>query len=443
MPLSDINVIYRYLEEQQNEKYDYNILKAHENKIVGLSIHKANKNKPFKTFYNMKYKIGTDDLEIEDALKKISEAPHQYLEGYSAKLRKEFNMIKEPLCKNTIKQQPSMAPIIYAKTNQEFLNVQCWDITSAYPYLLTQPLPHYVGYVDFISEEMFNDDKFTYYGGIKISDLRAKRPYYPLTLIGKNDNKITVESQGTNIINKGKQIIAADEVVLYGFIPHLLQLLKENYSYSDYKITKTLIKFELKIEQSLRDKILEIFENKQMKKRAGLKYGGEKVLLNRVYGFFITKGNNAPAHFSQYIVSKERLIINKMIHEIGFKDIVHSHTDSIKFIGNHSDVIEKYNDTVEFPELGRFTHEGTFEKCYYYSYITAKYLEDGILKFKHGGIDELGIQHLYKMKYEEIDCKTQFALIKGYHYSKEIGYFCEFIKSNFAQSVDWEGENHE
>jgi len=109
-------------------------------------------------------------------------------------------------------------------------------------------LPHYVGYVDFISEEMFNDDKFTYYGGIKISDLRAKRPYYPLTLIGKNDNKITVESQGTNIINKGKQIIAADEVVLYGFIPHLLQLLKENYSYSDYKITKTLIKFELKIE---------------------------------------------------------------------------------------------------------------------------------------------------------------------------------------------------
>lgn len=141
-----------------------------------------------------------------------------------------------------------MAPIIYAKTNQEFLDVQCWDITSAYPYLLTQPLPHYVGYVDFISEEMFNDDKFTYYGGIKINDLRAKRPYYPLTLIGKNDNKITVESQGTNIINKGKQIITADEVVLYGFIPHLLQLLKENYSYGDYKITKTLIKFELKIE---------------------------------------------------------------------------------------------------------------------------------------------------------------------------------------------------
>lgn len=76
MPLSDINVIYRYLEEQQSEKYSYNILKAHENKIVGLSIHKANKNKPFKTFYNMKYKIGTDDLEVEDALKKISEAPH-------------------------------------------------------------------------------------------------------------------------------------------------------------------------------------------------------------------------------------------------------------------------------------------------------------------------------------------------------------------------------
>jgi hypothetical protein len=40
--------------------------------------------------------------------------------------------------------------------------------------------------------------------------------------------------------------------------------------------------------------------------------------------------------------------------------MVHAHTDSLKFVGNHAAAIEEYNKTVEFEELGKFVLEEVF-----------------------------------------------------------------------------------
>lgn len=444
--LSELNAIYLYLKSGNlNDKYNYSLVYVNNfvKKIIGLKIMKkdSKERRSFKMFYDIKYKLGSDELKLKDALNEIESANFKrYNSGYTGKLRDEI-VVKEKICRGTINNPPSMAPNIYTKVGCDFSNVQCWDITSAYPYLLTQPLPHFVGYVDFESEEQFKDENMTYYGGIEIKQLKAKQPYFPLTLVGKNHKGLKIEDQGENINHQGVRIVSADRVVIYGFVPHLLEILKRNYDFESYRISKNLIKFKLEINWELRKLVLRYFERKQEKKRNNLNYSGEKILLNRLYGFFITVGSNAPAHYSQYVISKERLIIDDLINKIGFKDMVHAHTDSLKFIGDHEKVIEEYNSQIKFKELGKFVLEDVYQRCTYFSHITAKYIDkNGKLEFKHGGIDKIGIAHLYKMPYEEITNQTQYFLVLNYFYLKNSGYYPEFITSNFSNSVDIGGD---
>lgn len=438
----ELNVIYDYLQNLK-DKYDSKLIYVSNfiEKIIGLKMTKKGSKRRFKTFYDLKFKLGSDELKIKDSLNLIENTEFKtYNQGFTSKLRKEI-VTEEKLCRATIKYTPSMAPNIYTKTMKEFYDVECWDITSAYPYLLTQPLPHYEKWVDFESEEQFNEKDVTYYGAIEIFNLSANNCYYPLTLVGKNNKKIDIEDQGKNIFHQGVRIISADSVILCGFIPHLLTLLKNNYSFSSYRISRRLIKFKLEIDWELRKTVIKYFEKKQEKKRNNLDYSGEKILLNRLYGFFITKGSNSAAHYGQYIVSKERLIIDDLIQKIGLENVVHCHTDSIKFTGNFSHIIKQYNDTIDFPELGRFVLEDKFQKCVYYSHITGKYIDrNGKLNFKHGGIDKIGIAHLYKKNYEEITEKTKFFLVRSYFYLKGEGYYPNYIITNFSQSVDYKEE---
>lgn len=445
--LIKLQAVYSYIKDSAREGYDTKILTVNNSKVIGFSFFQTDryylddKNKkrfrPFKTFYDIKYKIGSDELSIEESLKLIENFNQKiYTQGYTSQLRQELEY-EEKLCKLTIDSPPSMAPNIFSKPLVEFKNVQCYDACSFYPYLLTQPLPHFDKMVDLVSESQLEEPKAAFYGKIIIKNVKAKENYFPLTLVGKNNKGITHDKQAKNLICRGQQIVQADEVVLYGFLKDLLQILKQNYYYESYKISSKVIRFELKIDYKLRKKILEKFEIKQAKKRKGESYKGEKILLNRIYGFFITIGSIAPAHYSQYIVSQGRLIINSLIHSIGLKDMVHAHTDSVKFVGDHAAAIEEYNKTVEFEELGKFVLEDTFQKCVYYSHITAKYIDsNGELNFKHGGIDKLGIQNLYKMSYDEINQNTEFFLIDGYTYDKEYGFSYYGTKTCFRKSVN-------
>ena len=441
-PLEEVNAIYDYLKTEIKAGYKAELLhiSSNINKIIGFSFKKENSRNCFKIFYDIKYKIGSDELPLEESLDMIEEGFPTWNSGYTAKLRREIKL-EERQCKFTIIKPPSLTPIIFSHPYFEYMNVQCWDITSAYPYLLTQPLPHYDKIVDFEDESMFTDARYTYYGRLEITGLAAKRMYAPLSLVGKNKQGIKKEHQGINIETRGQQIFSADKVVMYGFINELLELLKRNYDYESYKISSHLYRFELKIDKELRDKMLYFFERKQEKKRTGKPYKGDKVLLNRIYGFLLTQGVDTPAHYGQYIVIKEKLILDRLINKIGLKDMVHAHTDSLKFVGNHAAAIEEYNKTVEFPEFGRFVLEDVFQKCVYYSHITGKYItKEGKLGLKHGGINKRGIQLLYKMNYEDITEKTEYYLIKGYFYLKGEGYSWDAIKQNFTKTVSFEEE---
>lgn len=457
---SELGAIYNYIKYEGADKYVVKkiTISPFINKVIGVSVYRKdkfsydNKNKikyyPFKTFYDMKYKIGTDELNINEALDIIEHTDFsKYNSGYTSKLRKEIKYDNETLIKIMIEKPCSMAPVIFSKWDKEEINVKCFDIVSAYPYLLTQPLPHYDKSIPFNGDEsIFNESDKTYWGGIKIYGLAAKNsPYFPLTLVGKNKKGIEFASQGKNILNMGVRIISAGEVTLYGFLPHLLEVLKENYTYRSYEITKNILRFNLKIDEQLRNIILKYFERKQTKKRNGQPYGGEKVLLNRIYGFFLTVGNNTPAHYGQYVVSKQRLIMDRMVRKIGIEDAFQSHTDSLKFVGEHEDIIEEYNKSIEFPELGKFKNEGIMQKCVYYSYITAKYIdENGKLGFKHGGIDAIGITHLYKKKYEEITKDTKYLLCTGYFYCRGEGYYFDYAITSFRKSISkiYEGDKN-
>jgi hypothetical protein len=450
LPFEQMQAIYDYVEEEGKYAVHPIYISNYVKRVIGISVNVKSrfcmskgkkKYYPFKTFYDIKYKIGSDEFKSDEALKMISEMNFtRYNQGFTSKLRNEIKL-DETICRHTVNNLPSMAPIIYSSPLLEHYNVKCYDITSAYPYLLTQPLPHNHKVIKFESEKQLYEKGYTFYGGIKIKDIDAKYPYYPLTLVGKNNKGITIESQGINIEARGNQLIAADEVTLCGFLPDLLELLKRNYNYKSYRISPDIIKFELKIDKNLREKTLEYFEKKQELKRNNLPYSAEKVRLNRLYGFLITAGSNAPAHYGQYIVSQERLILDRIANKIGIRDVVHMHTDSIKFEGEHQDIIEEYNATIEFPELGRFALEDVFQKCVYFSHITAKYIDkEGKLGFKHGGIHDLGIRHLYKKTYDEIDFTTEFWLTTGFFYLKGEGYFPNGRISDFGHSVKEEDE---
>lgn len=405
--------------------------KLFKKKLIGFRI--EDKQRKFsKSFYELKFKLGTNELSIEDALKLIDDIPSRYNQGYTSVLRQQIKTDETFLNFTVGYSQPSLSQMIYAKTYKEFINVKCFDITSFYPYLLTQELPHYDKMID-TSEMDLNDKSFTYYGAIKITNLKAKTSFCPLTLVG-NEKDIPLPNQGKNIFHLGTRIIAADEVLLYGFIPFLLDCLKE-YEYESCLISSQIARFQLRKDEGLRSLILEKFQIKQNKKRQGLDYLGEKILLNRLYGFFITKGNRAAAHYSQYIVQKGKSILLNIIREIGLKDVVHSHTDSIKFVGNHEDVINAYNEKIEFEELGRFDNEGIMEKVVYYGVNKAKYIKDGKLNFKHGGIETRDIEPFMEMGYDNIDRKTKYNLTISYDYISGLGLVANTIEKEFGGSV--------
>lgn len=441
MSLEELNALYLYLKEEVRDGFKCELIKVNFiEKIIGCTlydkVYNSGKKHITKTFYDIHYKIGSDELEITDALKLIQDTVFASRnEGYTSKLRKEVKL-DEKFCERIKNLVPSMTPIIYSAPVKEWVDVDCFDITSAYPYLMTQPLPHYDRIVDFKTELLSRKDQ-VYFGSIEIKNVRAKKQYYPLTLVGKNELGITIEKQGQNIVHRGKQLISADKVVIAGFISDLIEILERNYEYESYKVSKKVVQFNLKIDVNLREMVLTYFERKQEKKRRGESYCGEKVLLNRLYGFLITHGINTPAHYGQYVVSQERLIIDRIVAQIDFKDLVHCHTDSIKFVGDYRHVIENYNNGIEFPELGRFILEHRFQKCVYYSHITAKYLdENGKVGIKHGGIAEIGIKHLLKMKYEDINDRTKFLICKSYFYLKDEGYYMDFVESDFSHSVN-------
>lgn len=378
-------------------------------------------NRQKKTFYSLKYKTGTDEYDsILDILDQIDAAPTHSASGYTGILRKILTTPEHINEFTAVERVPSTSPLIYVKPRKEFFNVKCYDAASFYPYMYTQELPHYDKIIT--KEEMdLNNKNYTYYGTITIHNIHVNKSYLAtLSLRGNGSKGVILSKQDKNVQHDGTALISADTIVLNGFIPFLLEELQD-YTYSHYEIDKKIARFILKPSEEISKQFLSKFAAKQAKKRAGEYYLPEKILLNRGHGYFITKGCNTAAHFGQYVIAKGKIILRRLAIEMGVKDVVHMHTDSIKFVGDHEDVIERYNATIPFEELGKFAYEGTMERVVYYNKIVAKYIMNGRLCFKHGGISEKDIIPLKKKNYEEITKDTPINITLGHFYTDEAG----------------------
>lgn len=436
---TEFKVLHNYL---QGFNIEMNEIRLHQEKLIGFKIkHPVNELKN-KTFYDMKFKIGTDEFDFGKDIKEVYElildAASIPKSGYTTKLKEELTT-KEPFLRLHTECLPSMSPFIFVKCGREFSNVKCFDIESSYPYLLTQPLPHFKRFID--TEYMDLEDKNkTYYVGLKLYNLRAKTHFLSLSFVG-DDNTVIADGQYEGqVVRLGTRIISVDKVVIYGFLPFLLEAL-EDYDYDKIEYTKQVAEYELKIDEDIRNYVLQTYypkEAKKQRKKNGedVSYQAEKIKLNRLYGFFITKGNeDAPAHYGQYIVQKGKAILNRIAHEIGFKDMIHGHTDSIKFVGDHEDVIKRYNDTIEFEHLGRFDYEGTMERVVYYGTNCSKYLMNGKLGLKHGGVPEEDLEKIYQMNYDDITKDTPYFRTFDRTYEREYGYYPVVKPCKFGGSV--------
>lgn len=377
-----------------------------------------------KTFHDIKYKTGTDRYEtLDDFLLAIKNAPSTAKSGFTSILAKELET-DEQMLKWTLEDKmiPSLAPMIFAKPGREFSNVKCFDITSFYPYLMTQELPHYVKYVRANKMDL-SDRRYCYYGAIFVTNLKPKNCLINLGIHTNKHGKPDLDDKvSEDVVTRGSKIIKAKRLKLCGFIHFLLDAI-EDYSYDTLTFGKGFFKFELKQNDKVRNWVLQKFETKQVKKRNGENYEAEKIKLNRGDGFFIMRNSNRerPVHFGWYVVAKAHNIMSKLCHMIGSRDLVHCHTDSLKFIGNHEDVIKFWNDSIEFQELGKFVQEQTFDRCLYYKICLAKYEIDGVLDFKHGGIEYDNIEPLLKLTYDEVNENTTYFLTKAVRYDLEKG----------------------
>jgi hypothetical protein len=79
-----------------------------------------------------------------------------------------------------------------------------------------------------------------------------------------------------------------------------------------------------------------------------------------------------------------------VIKEVGIGHVVSAHTDGIKIDFDAHEIIDKMNKErgILHGSCGQWEFEGTLEDVYYLANTKAKYMENGQLKMKHGGISE-------------------------------------------------------
>lgn len=97
------------------------------------------------------------------------------------------------------------------------------------------------------------------------------------------------------------------------------------------------------------------------------------------------------------------------IEKIGLDNVVAAHTDGIKVVGCFDKEFEELNKKrgLVYKDLGQWGKEEVIDKIKYLSNVKAKYIVNGELKMKHGGISDIDIKHFLMGKsYENIDDKS-------------------------------------
>lgn len=366
----------------------------------------------FETFVirDMKYYHGTDKLDSAAALKlAIDNKPKRWTSSYTGQIGKALNIdaIKKSFEQlpfnllNNMLMNTSQGAIIYS-TSEEHENVYCYDVVSAYPTILLGKVPN-----KFIRSTYKPAQGKIHFGKIIIKNFKAKNVRLIPLYRGKEIPK--------DCVIAGKRIVAGTSYSYYGFIEHELRILKNYYDCESISVSDV---YECEMEylpEESRNSIKTVYDNKLAAKGTD-NYDGYKQMFNRIFGYFITtyekdgelkiRDKDVPYQIGLWIISQQRQIMLDAIEAVGLENVVAAHTDGIKVVGNFNDVFEEINQRrgTVYKDLGRWELEEVIDKIQYLSNVKAKYIVNGELKMKHGGLSDVDTAHFLMGKtYEEIN----------------------------------------
>lgn len=398
------------------------------------------------TYKQAKFYLGTDKSDAENSCELISKfhsriIKHNFTSSLNDILFKEdeelqnfgssenlpFGVLQE-LYKNA-----SLAPIIYSDINKELKNVYCYDFDSAY---IAQYYQTKFPYKFIEAKEI--DDKNEFFVRAKIYNIKAKNPRF-LSL------SVADKSNGKNILfpdKNSKRVLKADEITLSYFYKLETSIIFKDYTFEKIVFEK-IWKIEFKaLPQSFRNKVLDLYNEKEELKKQGKPYADKKVILNRIHGLFLTKKDfcgkkeqiyrSLPAQIGFYAIARQRRIMRDLVELIGLENIVQSHTDSFKVKFDCGEIVKNYNElhkTKYSETLGLLEFEGKMEKVIYFSNTRAKYILDNKFNIKHGGISDEDANKIL----ESYDYNT---LNKDSFYEHEIdSYFTKENDKNILKKI--------
>lgn len=362
----------------------------------------------------MKYHYGTDKYSPEIAVEIIQNKQARWNSSYTGeigksicidKIKKEFNPVSRNLLKNMI-NKTSQGAVIYSCRDITFYNVLSNDIKSAYPAILLEQVPYNFR---LINPENFKIGNGIHFGKIIVKGLKAKDSKFLPLYRGKEEKNIS------KVVCNNKRIIAAEEYSYYGFIEHELELLSYAYTYKSIELDLDEVydvDFKYLPTESL--EAIKAMYNEKSNNKGSANYFAIKQKFNRIFGYFLTtiegkdgltlRDREVPYYIGLWVISAQRNRMIKAFKKVGIENIVASHTDSIITKNVSCDVFNDLNKDI-YKDIGKWDSE-PYEAIEYFSNTRAKYLQNGEIKFKHGGISEQDIEGFLKNNQD-------FAAIKG------------------------------
>ena len=415
---NDFNLILERYKHFNHEKYKIKALK-YGSKIYGLTVYNV------VCFRDMKCKFGSNTFSAAAAVEIINKDKTDTRASFTSNLgkkikaeeiSKEFEPILGRVRSAMLNETPKGA-IIIANKGKEFTNVHCYDVCSAYiAHLLEGELPYKFKQVGYMKKG------HKYFVQFKFKNLKAKN-FQVLPLY------ITNKQQGENIVLANKRVVAAEEYVFYNFYDEKL-IIDQYYTYDSCELG-VIYEIEFKeLPKESREAIQKIYDDK-LAAKGQLDYDGYKQIVNRIYGFFITKipsmyggdrvrDKEVPYQVGVWIIHRQRMLMCALIKKVGIEHVVSAHTDGIKFDCNADEIVDKMNRHRGFiyKDVGQWKKEEVLDRCFYFSNTIAKYQIGDEIGMKHGGISQEDIDQFLKGKsyddineYAEIELTTDKELV--------------------------------
>lgn len=270
----------------------------------------------------------------------------------------------------------------YIHVNKILKNVHSWDITSSYPYsVISEKYPmtpwtkkSFVAETLKLEDVKIDGERYAYMLHARLYNVKEKHSCHYIS-------ESKCEYYKGELLDNGR-ILSADYIDLW--INELdLEIIQNVYYIERIEFTDIYYSMKRRLPKELIIFVIELFTQKtQYKDVNGYDdiYMQAKQFLNSVYGMmvsdiinndvtFIQDGNEKGKHYTDekadyessvapyfqrlhknflsyswgvWVTSYSRYNLWKAIQEIG-DDVVYYDTDSVKFIGNHSDFFDDYN----------------------------------------------------------------------------------------------------